>query len=179
MSLCCSFLEHNYNCAYLIMSWKSKWNYFVPKYIICIIVFTWSNLPNGQLICAELRNEERTLRRKSNNAKRTKSCQRADLHTEVKVNELAVLNKLMTCKPSEDFPTFNSSQFENMLPFGKGSSTTFQISSIKRDGGRKPLITNFCWQNLFSLKRGRSARPPDKIRQAIFWSYPFAWNLLD
>ena len=92
--------------ARTIMSWKSKWNYFVSKYIICIIVFTRLNLPNRQLICAELRNQERTLRRKSNNAKRTKSCQSTDLHTEVKVNELAVLNKLMACKPSQDFPTF-------------------------------------------------------------------------
>ena len=71
------------------------------------------------------------MRRKSNNAKRTKSCQRADLHTEVKVNELAVLNKVMNCKPSQDFPTYKRSPFG----FGKGPTSTFQISSIKRGEG--------------------------------------------
>ena len=136
------------------MSWKSKWNYFVSKYIICIIVFTRLNLPNRQLICAELRNQERTLRRKSNNAKRTKSCQRADLHTEVKVNELAVLNKLMACKPSQDFPTYNRSPFGNMFPFGKGSTTTFQTWSLKRDGGRKVLNPPPFLAKWFFVKEG-------------------------
>ena len=176
MSLCCSVSEHNYYCMYLIMSWKSKWNYFVSKNMICIIVFTRLNLPNRQLTCAELRNQERTLRRKSNNAKRTKSCQSTDLHTEVKVNELAVLNKLMACKPSQDFLTYNRSPLGNMFPFGKWSTTTFQISSIKRE---EALNHRLFSSILFLLKRRRTPCPTHKIWKAIFWSYPFAWNLLD